>query len=842
MKSHDQGRRRPSAGGPPAPQQLQREPAPYHFVPIEPASAVEDGPVWHDRLDLDTLWSGELHCTLTALTPLLAANDQYELAQARPELHQAFETLARQRFGSVPLPPIKEEKKILEPLADSKTGSTEPGAVLIAGAALKGMIRHAVAALLSAPMERVQERTASYRPNIKTLTGKHNPIRVAIPAFVAGGGGWQDEAKTTPYPVNLIVLDGLVGTICFVHPDALPHLPPRIQSLCNEEPQARAARYADPRQRAGLCLTHQEADAIRGVGLSMANILKRGGPNSPTRLEGWLPVVNLNGIDLGAELNRRFHEMNPELARELSTKSPGGYPLLFVRLPDRARETPLNDLVLLRAFYRSLLHLADGDQGHLLKHPLIDGREDGKTVGERLRAFRTRGLLPGDIVYLEETDSGNGANWSSLGHHFYYRWRFRTTLHRTPLPADQGGHAQQLAPGLRDILCPRPLEMTPGRPEKLSAARLLFGFVGTSQGGYAETEPLTFGLGLEEKGGKKKPSDFAQLAGRVAVNMAVEQDANVALTERFLNADKSCLVPLRPLGSPKPSAVEHYLTQDRLDERPDGGILCTYGDTPTDAAVGKLRGRKHYLHQPDAASKPACYELLGPASADWKSGDNFNLLSDQASIGRFVSKPGRKFRFTIRLVNLRQWELGALLFALEPMFDDVKQLHDLLPEKARGPLRKWIDKAEQKVWHANPARMLAHKLGHGRPLGLGSVTVRVEAMRHLVKDEAKLMDWRDEGAEERRKAIAAFAAHMAKQPDAILALWVERCLVPWLQVHRYAGRTSFDYPRLERRGDRTIFNYHSELRSQHADGRKRAARQGRRERLGLPELDELDSR
>src|SRR5437588_804442 len=50
-----------------------RRAAPYHFVPVSGAAALTAGPVFHDKLDLAQYATGELRCTLTALTPLLAA-------------------------------------------------------------------------------------------------------------------------------------------------------------------------------------------------------------------------------------------------------------------------------------------------------------------------------------------------------------------------------------------------------------------------------------------------------------------------------------------------------------------------------------------------------------------------------------------------------------------------------------------------------------------------------------------------------------------------------------------------------------------------------------------------
>jgi CRISPR-associated protein (TIGR03986 family) len=552
-------------------------------------------------------------------------------------------------------------------------------------------------------------------------------------------------------------------------------------------------------------------------------------------------VVNLNGIDLDALLNRRFHEMNPELAQQLRTKSPGGYPVLILNL-DGARQVVLDDAVLLRGYYRSVLHLADGERGHLRAHPLLQG-DDGRQVADRLGGFHDRGLGPGDALFLEETTDGSRRRFTSLGHHFYYRWRYRTTVHVTPLPADQAAHTQATVPGLRDVLSPRREEMTPDRPEKLSGARLLFGFVGTSHGTYSDREPLTFGMGVREEGGKVRRTDFAQLAGRIGVNAAVEQNHEAPLSERFLNHEHEYLVPLRPLGAPKPSAVEHYLTQDRLDERRDGGILCTYGDTPDDIAVGRLRGRKFYLHQPKAKDHAECYELR-LNSLDWKSGNNFNLFSDQAAVARYVSKPGRQFRFAVRFTSLRAWELGILLFCLEPTLEDVRALCEKLPESCRGPLLRWLQKVEQKGWHAGKEPLLAHRLGHGRPLGMGSVTVCVDRMRRLVRDNQRCLDLHDHDGDAlrqvRQETLVALAVYLRDSLGSNLAAWVERCFVPWLQVHRYVGRYSFDYPRRDRQGERTVFNYHSELRGRHAEGRKRRAAAGNRQRVGLPELNDLD--
>ena len=130
---------------------MSTKPAPYHFVPVEPDAAALDAPVLHDSLPCSAdSWTGELLCTLTTLTPLLAANDQFEFRHAVPAVKRAFARMAGEQLGST----VTEDdklggKKILEPLFAPN------GAVLIGGAALKGMVRSGLSALLSAPMERV---------------------------------------------------------------------------------------------------------------------------------------------------------------------------------------------------------------------------------------------------------------------------------------------------------------------------------------------------------------------------------------------------------------------------------------------------------------------------------------------------------------------------------------------------------------------------------------------------------------------------------------------------------------------------------------------------------------
>jgi len=84
--------------------------------------------------------------------------------------------------------------------------------------------------------------------------------------------------------------------------------------------------------------------------------------------------------------------------------------------------------------------------------------------------------------------------------------------------------------------------------------------------------------------------------------------------------------------------------------------------------------------------------------------------------------------------------------------------------------------------------------------------------------------------------IRCFTTHLTNSLGDRLVQWVKRVLVPWLEVHRYAGRTSYDYPRA---GDGTIFGYHSDLRGKHAEGRKKTKSAAPLMRYGLRELGQF---
>jgi CRISPR-associated protein (TIGR03986 family) len=132
-------------------------------------------------------------------------------------------------------------------------------------------------------------------------------------------------------------------------------------------------------------------------------------------------------------------------------------------------------------------------------------------------------------------------------------------------------------------------------------------------------------------------------------------------------------VDLKVLGSPKPSCFQHYLVQDPEhghdpDQKPS---LAHYGTPVGETAI---RGHKLYWHK---GSNPSI------------GNDNQQISPTQLNRVRPV-KPGVIFTSRIYFENMTRFELGALLWVLQ------------LPENC------------------------CHKLGMGKPLGMGAVRITPE--------------------------------------------------------------------------------------------------------------------
>lgn len=171
-------------------------------------------------------------------------------------------------------------------------------------------------------------------------------------------------------------------------------------------------------------------------------------------------------------------------------------------------------------------------------------------------------------------------------------------------------------------------------------------------------------------------------AGRVSISDGVFKTAT---GEVWLNP-----TPITPkvLGSPKPTSFQLYLTQQEPNDR---RRLDHYASPPPHSTV--IRGHKLYWHQAGATTNHIAETDHNKIT---RSPKQFTRIKPVAR--------GVSFSFTIHFENLRDFELGALLWAVT------------LPGKSSGTYR--------------------HKLGMGKPLGLGSVHITGKlTLSHRYADE-----------------------------------------------------------------------------------------------------------
>ena len=165
--------------------------------------------------------------------------------------------------------------------------------------------------------------------------------------------------------------------------------------------------------------------------------------------------------------------------------------------------------------------------------------------------------------------------------------------------------------------------------------------------------------------------------------------ANVALYPKYIDKEDPAknICTLKELSSPKLTSVEFYSLSDGLtgyqDQKP--------WDYDSDGVT--LRGRKVYLHNPKAELN----EGDNPAEAVFCTGKKTkrNASMQLATSGSFT--------FSVYFNGVTEKELKTLVWALT-------------------------------LGDADGSTSLYHKLGHGRPLGLGSVKLRVEEIVRRTTD------------------------------------------------------------------------------------------------------------
>jgi CRISPR-associated protein (TIGR03986 family) len=170
-----------------------------------------------------------------------------------------------------------------------------------------------------------------------------------------------------------------------------------------------------------------------------------------------------------------------------------------------------------------------------------------------------------------------------------------------------------------------------------------------------------------------KEKSITSRSGRVYFGDAVceQNQKSVWLPERFVTP--------QILASPKPTSFQHYLVQDRSKGHdPDDKRSLAHYDVSEDETV--IRGHKLYWHKHGDL-----------ATDDFVEGEQINWSTDTQHTQIKPVRAGVTLRFRIYFENLREWELGALLWVLT------------LP--------------------GEPGKAYRHKIGMGKPLGLGSVKI-----------------------------------------------------------------------------------------------------------------------
>ena len=193
----------------------------------------------------------------------------------------------------------------------------------------------------------------------------------------------------------------------------------------------------------------------------------------------------------------------------------------------------------------------------------------------------------------------------------------------------------------------------------------------------------------------KKGDMSVSLAGRVSIT-----DARLASGEKFLKQENGENITLRILGSPHETAANFYLIGRGYDN--EKAIVKKSGQGYDTRPTPFLRGRKFYWHQCDDKTPldPAAYRCAK------KSNQNATVeLLDEGAV----------FEFDVFFENLSKDEVGLLMFAIE--------LGD----------------------------GLFHKIGHGKPLGLGTVSIEtVDSQCRLLTHEDLKAYYLDIHADEKK--------------------------------------------------------------------------------------------
>ncbi len=639
-------------------------------------------PIWHHgaNQNQEELLSGEIRCTLTNRTPLLVANEQVPVSELEPALRQALQ--AKIHFEK------PDKKKVLYPsLAPS-------GALLLPGESIKGMLAQVLGALTDSPLQRVNERSFSYRPNAH-IGGNTGDRVIQAAALITEEAG--NSLRVWP------VFDLRKLIFCKDNLDAA------LANAITKRTQISLGREND----GPLTWCEATKKIKQTVPDSWLRKTKQGRALNGDLGEYFILSYNF-GLDKGGKLAKAF------IGRNVLQ-----HPAVMVRCDtvagldrtvdptDNERyyyckgQFPLEVPASILANYRDTQsHIVDSKNGHLNGHPNSTEGIEKHGAPRATQLVFCEVLRPEELARLAQDPAalahefkerqGTGFEVISLGHNFRYRWRHLDSTTQASIGFDSQSKTWKTVP----------------RAEMRSGPIV------------RDLPPLTRLLGEFLEGSP---------AGRVSINDALERNSSDG-KGRFLtgswqdNNQLEGLIALHPLTSRKPHFFPHHLNDadQAIGTQNDPLKLQSWGDglvrnvEPDGKTTWRLQGRakntqgRSFYFHPSAdvdwdGKDRARFDLnslmADPKGAPRRAELSKLLSSDQSALSRWVRKPGGEFGFCVRFKNLESSELALLKAALDP----TQYLND------PGSAVEYL-----------------HKLGHGRPLGWGSV--------HLKIDETVLMD------------------------------------------------------------------------------------------------------
>ncbi|MGW2476578.1 hypothetical protein [Streptomyces sp. NPDC001665] len=171
---------------------------------------------------------------------------------------------------------------------------------------------------------------------------------------------------------------------------------------------------------------------------------------------------------------------------------------------------------------------------------------------------------------------------------------------------------------------------------------------------------------------------------------------------------------LAPLGTPRPSAGQFYLQPTNTQPKSNEVPLREWGSRADAGEARRLRGRKQYWLTGKSHRRP--YFRADP-NTTWSDNKDMQQRAEAAA-------PGSRFTYTVRFTNLDLGELGGLLTALHPA--------GLFPGNT------------------------GFAAGGGRPLGFGTCTSHVKALRAYTAAQWYTGAGREQTVIDPQAAIAAF--------------------------------------------------------------------------------------